>query len=206
MKLRRNLYSIPVDKDKKRNAEPSPESAKMHLKRRIRCFILPFLLLFGLFVVSYMHIFNDSEDETVKLKPINSFDQDWFKNKLNFSRIRKASFVDDCNETVNVYIQFVLEDQRNLNLTNSLNNLILSILRKTNCHIEFYVLSNALGRDVVRYMMSVFNNHYDWFPTPVIHFIDYYNTSRDAVQYTKPMKVKLIRHCLPSRILELFQL
>ena len=73
------------------------------------------------------------------------------------------------------------------------------MMRKTNCHIHFYVLSNELGRDVMGYMMSVFEDRYDWFSKPVIRFIDYYNTSRDAVQYTMPMKVESLP--LPYTIL-----
>ena len=190
IKFRKNPSLVSAKKRKEQNTEQSSETGKMHLKRRIRRFILPFLLLFGLFVVSGIHLFNGSRDEIMKSKTIDSFHRDWFNDRLNFSDTAKARGIDDCNETVNIYIQFVLEDQQNVNLTNNLNNLILSIMRKTNCRIDFYVLSNTLGRDVVEYMMSVFESRYDWFVIPAIQFIDYYNTSRDAVVYTKPMKVK----------------
>ena len=201
MKFRRNPALVSANKYKEQSTEQTFEAGNMHWKRRIRRFALPFLLLFGLLVVSYMDIFNRSEVEIMKSKRIDSFQRNWFNNKLNFSDIGKPIGVDDCTETVNVYIQFVLEDQQNLNLTNHLNNLILSMMRKTNCNIHFYVLSNELGRDVMGYMMSVFEDRYDWFSKPVIRFIDYYNTSRDAVQYTMPMKVDSLP--LPYTILVL---
>ena len=186
----RREEALSTNKDQGQTTETT--ASNLFSKRRIRSFYIPSLVLFALACVICLHLSDHTEpDPQIEelATPLDSFQEDWFTDRLNFSDVGKAIEIERCNETIKVYLQFVLEDRRNIKLTNNFNNLVLSIIRKTNCRVMFYVLSNELGKNVIEYMMAMFKTRYSWFVVPTVRFLDYYNTAKDAVVYTKPMKV-----------------
>ena len=110
-----------------------------------------------------------------------------------FPQIEKDQDIEPCSYEINIYVQFILDDSKHdKKHINDIHNMFCSLLKNTGCKTTFYVLANEKGTDVIKEMVTNFEKNYQWFVSPLIVFLDYYKIARSVVNYTKPMKVKIL--------------